>query len=132
MSPERWLLTLNMPESSFGKKQRLLTTKAFQGVFDNTHFKVSHAAFLLLARRNRLTHPRLGMIVAKKNIRFSVDRNRVKRVVRSSFRLNQQNLSSLDIIFLVRKGMDKVLPKDQTNLVLGGLNQLQKKMQNVL
>ena len=121
-----------MLELSFGKKQRLLSAKAFQGVFDNTHLKISHTSFLLLARRNRLTHSRLGMIVAKKNIRLSVDRNRVKRVIRSSYRLNQQNLASLDIIFLVRKGMDKILPKDQTSAVLGGLNQLQNKMQNFL
>tara|TARA_B110000483_G_scaffold137555_1_gene164512 strand:- start:265 stop:630 length:366 start_codon:yes stop_codon:yes gene_type:complete len=121
-----------MLELSFGKKQRLLSARAFQVVFDNTHLKVSHTSFLLLAHRNRLTHSRLGVIVAKKNMRLSVERNRVKRVVRSSFRLNQQNLASLDIIFLVRKGMNKILPKDQTGVVLGGFSQLQNKMQNFL
>ena len=68
------------------------------------------------------------MVVAKKNIRFSVDRNRVKRVARASFRLKQHNLTSLDIIFLVRRGMDKLSSKDQTGLMLGAWKKLHKKL----
>lgn len=118
---------INMPEVTFGKEKRLLTAAAFQAVFADTHYKISHPNFLLLARPNRLSHSRLGMVVAKKNIRFSVDRNRVKRVARASFRLKQHNLTSLDIIFLVRRGMDKLSSKDQTDVLLTGWKKLHMK-----
>ncbi|MAD57425.1 MAG: ribonuclease P protein component [Porticoccus sp.] len=120
-----------MSNYNFGRKNRLLNSHSFQRVFDNTKFKVSNSCFLLLANQNQLNHPRLGMIVAKKSIRFSVNRNRLKRVIRSSFRVNQQNLSSLDIIFLVRKGMNKLSFREQTELVTKGLDQLHKKLQNI-
>lgn len=121
-----------MSNFNFEKNKRLLNTQSFQSVFENTDIKISNSNFLLLAHQNKLKHSRLGMIVAKKHIRLSVKRNRVKRVIRSSFRLNQQNLNSLDIIFLVRKGMDKLSFKDQYILVSLGLNQLKNKTQNTL
>jgi ribonuclease P protein component len=120
-----------MSNFNFEKNKRLLSAQSFQSVFENTDFKISNSNFLLLAHQNKLKHARLGMIVAKKSIRFSVNRNRLKRVIRSSFRVNQQNLSSLDIIFLVRKGMNKLSFREQTELVTKGLDQLHKKLQNI-
>ena len=117
-----------MSEVTFGREKRLLTTQAFQAVFGDTHHKVSHPNFLLLARPNQLSNARLGMVVAKKNIRFSVHRNRIKRVVRDSFRLIQHDLAPVDIIFLVRRGMDKLSSKDQTDLMLGAWKKLHKKL----
>lgn len=117
-----------MPQVTFSKEKRLLTAAAFQAVFADTRYKISHPNFLLLARPNQLSHPRLGMVVAKKNIRFSVDRNRIKRVARASFRLKQHNLVSLDIIFLVRRGMDKLSSKDQSDILFIGWKKLQTKL----
>jgi ribonuclease P protein component len=117
-----------MSEVTFGREKRLLTTRAFQVVFGDTHHKVSHPNFLLLARPNQLPSARLGMVVAKKNIRFSVHRNRVKRVVRDSFRLVQHDLVPVDVIFLVRRGMDKLSFQDQTDLMLGAWKKLHQKL----
>jgi len=116
-----------MPNFNFEKSKRLLNAQSFQSVFENTDLKVSNSNFLLLAHQNKLKHARLGMIVAKKHIRLSVGRNRIKRVIRSSFRLNQQNLAALDIIFLVRKGMNKLSFKDQSKSISLGLDQLKNK-----
>jgi|TARA_B110000503_G_scaffold31186_1_gene50360 ribonuclease P protein component len=118
-----------MPDVTFGREKRLLTAQAFQAVFGDAQYKVSHPGFLLLARPNQLLNSRLGMVVAKKNIRFSVDRNRVKRVVRDSFRLMQHNLTPIDVVFLVRRGMDKLSSRNQTDLMLEAWKKLHKNLQ---
>lgn len=117
-----------MPEVTFGRERRLLTARAFQAVFSDTCYKVAHPHLLLLARPNPLPHPRLGLVVAKKHIRFSVDRNRIKRVVRETFRLAQHELSSVDVVFLVRKGMDKLSPGEQTELMQNSWQRLYRKL----
>ena len=59
---------------------------------------------LLLARENGLGHPRLGLAISKKILRHAVDRNRVKRLVRESFRHHQHELGGLDVVVLARSG----------------------------
>jgi ribonuclease P protein component len=86
-------------------------------VFDRALYKVGHQHFLILANCNQLGHPRLGLVIGKKNIRQAVHRNRVKRVVRETFRLNLPLLDSLDIIFLARKGFDTLQPSQQTRIM---------------
>ena len=46
---------------------------------------------------------RLGIVAAKRNVKLAVDRNRLKRFVRESFRLQQQQLSGLDLVVLIKK-----------------------------
>lgn len=61
----------------------------------------------ILGRHNDFNHPRLGITVSKKNVRKAHDRNRVKRLIRESFRLNQHKLPHADIVVVVKKGLDK-------------------------
>jgi ribonuclease P protein component len=56
--------------------------------------------YLILACRNQLAYPRLGLIVSKKRLRRAVSRNRIKRIVRNDFRLNQHQLPAIDIVVL--------------------------------
>jgi len=92
-------------------KQRLLTATDYSKVFANSCCKAGDGAFLLLAAQ-RSPHEdqlenisaRLGLVIAKKKLRRAVDRNRVKRVSRESFRLLQQSLEGLDIVLLCRSG----------------------------
>lgn len=49
--------------------------------------------------------PRLGIIIARKHVRRAVDRNRIKRLVRESFRHRQDRIPSLDVIVLARPGI---------------------------
>ena len=62
----------------------------------------------MLAIKHR-NQPRLGLVVSKKNISKAVERNRVKRVIRESFRKNKSQIPNLDVVVLIRKGID-VLP----------------------
>lgn len=93
---------------AFSKSMRLLSSSDFQNVFNDAPLKTSHQHFLFLARRNQLNLPRLGLVIAKKHIRLAVDRNRMKRLIRETFRVKQQQLAGIDVIVLARKGMNDV------------------------
>ena len=45
--------------------------------------------------------------MAKKNVRLAVERNRIKRLIRESFRLQQHHLKGIDAIVLARRGLDQ-------------------------
>jgi ribonuclease P protein component len=93
-----------MPEFNFPPASRLLKSADFSQVFENTEWRGSTPQLLILASSNKLEHPRLGFVLAKKQIRHAVDRNRIKRLIRESFRLNQSKLDSLDFVILARNG----------------------------
>jgi len=67
--------------------------------------KSGDGAFTFLWRDNGLGYARLGLAIAKKNIRRAVDRNRVKRLVRESFRHWQSHLAGTDVVVLSRRGL---------------------------
>lgn len=92
----------------FDKSRRLLNSSDFSVVFDNPPYKASHAQVLLLAKASNTPKCRLGLVIAKKNIKHAVDRNRLKRLIRESFRLKQHNLPAIDAIVLARRGADKL------------------------
>lgn len=58
--------------------------------------------FTVLAVQSETETARLGLVVAKRNARRAVDRNRIKRLVRESFRLHRLELPPLDIVVLAR------------------------------
>jgi ribonuclease P protein component len=89
----------------FSREKRLLTPRQFKAVFDSPSGKVPGKNVLLLARNNELDHPRLGLVIGKKSVKLSVERNRLKRQIRESFRLNQDNLVGWDIVVVARKGL---------------------------
>ena len=96
----------------FGKSLRLLNASQFQAVFDQVDYRVSNSHALFLARSNTLDNPRLGLVIAKKNIRHAYQRNRIKRHLRETFRLQQHNLPAVDVIVLTRKGLDHLNDKE--------------------
>lgn len=93
-----------MPEQGrqdFPRRCRLRTSADFARVFENP-VKSSDHYLTVLARQNHLGYPRLGLIIMKKRVRQAVQRNRIRRVARESFRCRGADLSSLDIIVLAR------------------------------
>ena len=89
----------------FPRSSRLLNAGDYRTVFNGATLKVSDRNLLILATPNQLSHPRVGLVIAKKNVRLAVQRNRVKRIIRESFRLQHSGLPNLDIVVLARKGM---------------------------
>jgi ribonuclease P protein component len=59
-------------------------------------------------------------VVAKKNIPTAVQRNRIKRLIRDSFRHQEPQAVNLDLVVLVRKGTDK-LPNSAINTAIAKL-----------
>lgn len=98
-------MTCDLP---FTKSQRLLNAAAFKAVFDQSDYKVSSRVLLCLAKKNSQNSPRLGLVIAKKHVRLAVQRNRIKRIIRDSFRLHQHEIPSIDLIILARKGIDEM------------------------
>lgn len=92
---------------SFPREKRLLAARDFEVVFSDTHFRASDRFLLILARKNQSPKSRLGLVIAKKHIRLAVARNRIKRLIRESFRQQQQRVP-MDVVVLARKGLDQL------------------------
>ncbi|HEX4869322.1 MAG TPA: ribonuclease P protein component [Moraxellaceae bacterium] len=112
----------------FPRSSRLLRPAEFQAVFDSAGFKVGESGFLLLVRPNGSDHPRLGLVIAKKKVRRSVDRNRLKRVVRESFRLHQAALPAADVIFMARNELATLASPELHAALAQAWKRLRRKM----
>jgi len=85
----------------FPPRLRLKKPAEFKKVFAKP-VKSSDHYFTLLAIKNNLGHPRLGLAIAKKNIKKAVHRNLIKRTVREHFRL-QEDLGGMDVVVLAHR-----------------------------
>ena len=95
-------------DSSFGKARRLLNAKDYSRVFDGAEARASHKHLLLLARINKQPGHRLGLVIAKKNVRLAVERNRIKRVAREFFRNLPESEPHMDVVLLARRGIGQL------------------------
>lgn len=113
-----------MATNGFSKRLRLLSAAEYGAVFDNVQLKTSCHQFLVLAIRNHDSRSRLGMVIAKKHVSSAVQRNRIKRQIRESFRHIVKELPGLDLVVLARKDAGKLDNKQ----LAGKLNMLWKDM----
>jgi ribonuclease P protein component len=90
-------------DTRFGKAKRLLNAKDYSRVFDSPDARASHPHLLLLAKINDGRGHRLGLVIAKKNVRLAVHRNRIKRVARETFRNLPRSELSMDVVLLARR-----------------------------
>jgi ribonuclease P protein component len=111
---------------SLPKKNKLLNKKEFSWVFEKATFKASNRHCLILARESQIDQSRVGLVIAKKHIKRAVQRNRVKRIIRESFRYNQHQLIKIDAIVLSRNGMADL----DNPAIYRMLDQLWQKIQN--
>lgn len=61
--------------------------------------------FIFLYCNNNLGYARLGLAISKKNISKAHDRNRIKRLLRETFRTKQ--LPAMDIVVLAKPNTHK-------------------------
>ena len=60
-----------------------------------------------MARGNQLDYARLGIVVSSRVARRAVARNRIKRLVRESFRMHQASIKAWDVVVIARPGVVK-------------------------
>lgn len=87
----------------FLRRARLLKPAEFKIAFAQGR-RLHDSALTVVVLANELGHPRLGMAVPKKAVTLAVDRNRIKRQIRESFRQHQDGLPAADFVVLVKPG----------------------------
>ena len=86
---------------TFSKQQKILKSSEFKKVYGKSS-KI-HSKYFLLLYVPEVEHARLGITVSKKCSKRAVDRNRLKRVVRESFRLHANQLPNADSVIIAKK-----------------------------
>ncbi|NYY74417.1 ribonuclease P protein component [Escherichia coli] len=94
-----------MVKLAFPGELRLLTPSQFTFVFQQPQ-RAGTPQITILGRLNSLGHPRIGLTVAKKNVRRAHERNRIKRLTRESFRLRQHELPAMDFVVVAKRVAD--------------------------
>jgi ribonuclease P protein component len=80
--------------------------------------------FYLRYRGNELGHARLGLAISKRVSKRAVERNRIKRLLRESFRRVRHQLPPIDLMVMAREQAAGI-PGPQ---LLGELDELWKKL----
>ena len=84
----------------------MLDADSFQRVFKKAN-RSRDTLFTVLSRQNRRKGARLGLAISKKNCRLAVQRNRLKRIVRESFRSHKDRLGGLDVVVMCQAGASR-------------------------
>jgi ribonuclease P protein component len=103
-------------ENNFSRELRLLTPTHFEYVFSSAIPSVS-PQLTLLARINTSDNPRLGITLAKKRVKHAHQRNRLKRIIRESFRLQRHSFPNIDIVVVGKSGLDKLSNQELFSLL---------------
>lgn len=90
---------------AFPRTSRLTVKRAFDRVFRDG-VRSSDPAFTVLAAHNDQPAPRLGLAVSRKTSRLATRRNRIKRIVRESFRLAAATLPAADVVVIAKPPAD--------------------------
>ena len=96
-----------MAKTASSGVHRLNHASEFDTVFKQATYRTSCNEFLLLAVENDRSISRLGMVVSKRVAGTSVNRNRIRRLIRESFRLGF-DVKGLDIVIVARPTSGKM------------------------
>jgi ribonuclease P protein component len=106
------------------KQNRIRRNEEFKAIIQEKNF-VSHPAFVIYARKKRMDNSRVGISVSKK-LGGAVERNLIKRQVRSMVNEITQYQESFDCVIIVRNGYKS----DKFAANLQALSEVFKKIQS--
>ena len=86
---------------SFPRSARLLTAADYSGVFKRNQ-RFSDRYWTILVHKSEEGNARLGLAIAKKRAKRAVDRNKIKRVARESFRVHSEHMAGLELVIMNR------------------------------
>ena len=89
----------------FSSKNKLTNPAQFDQVFKKNSKTLKTGEFLFLSTDNFMGKNRLGIVVGKKNVSLSVERNRLRRLIREGFRTILPSRLGIDLVVLVRSGV---------------------------
>ena len=89
------------PRLSLPSERRLRRKADFEAVYARGR-RIGGEFFLVVVRAGAGGGPRLGLAVAAKAAGNSVQRNRIRRLIRESFRLHQKELPACDLVVSAR------------------------------
>jgi ribonuclease P protein component len=89
------------PRRRLSRTQRLRRAAEFKQLYAQGR-RLAADGFTAVIQPNGTGRPRLGLSVAARILRLAVQRNRIRRIIRESFRQHQQSLPALDIVVGLR------------------------------
>ena len=94
-------------KQSFSSENKLTCTAQFDEVFKKNDKTLKTDEFLFLSKENLVGKNRLGIVVGKKNVPLSVERNKLRRLIREGFRTILSPDLEIDLVVLVRPGINR-------------------------
>jgi ribonuclease P protein component len=92
---------------TFPRSSRLTLAADYGPVFKKS-VRIGDDCLTLLAGKSKTGQARLGLAISKKQVKRAVDRNRIKRQIRESFRLRRKQLPACDVVVMVRSKILKL------------------------
>ena len=92
--------SLSSNSNSFAAAQRIPRSEGYGRCLKSN--AISDKYFKLFFVPNQLQKARLGIVVAKRYMPKSVDRNKAKREIRDLFRVNQIKACGIDLVVMAR------------------------------
>nr|VFJ44213.1 MAG: ribonuclease P protein component [Candidatus Kentron sp. DK]VFJ64417.1 MAG: ribonuclease P protein component [Candidatus Kentron sp. DK] len=99
--------TVNTASVRLPRHLRLRRKRDYARVFAEP-FRSSDRTVTVLAIANGRDIPRLGLAISKRWLSRAVARNRIKRLIRESFRAHQDRLRGWDVVVISRSGITDV------------------------
>lgn len=116
--------------NAFTRERRLLAKADFDRVFAQATIRLNNHPFLLLATCGCTEESRIGMVVGKRHAKRAVDRNRIRRRIRESFRLLHLPCH-LDVVILARPGAGACTGEELTARLDQLWSRLQRKLETM-
>lgn len=114
-----------MPDSfSFPPTARLTKPEEFRQVFKKSK-KYFFKEITVYCHRQNLDNSRLGLAVSKKVDKRAVTRNKIKRIIRESFRFHQKQLTGWDIVVVAKPAINNLTNQQLSELLTNVWKELQ-------
>lgn len=92
----------------FPRTNRITKPAEYREIFKSSR-RYTESNLVILTRRNRTDTARLGLAISNRWIQCAVSRNRIKRLIRESFRCDKDRLKGFDVVVMARgdlQGLD--------------------------